>query len=144
LNITGGAERWLDEWATSTADMLAKSQQLAERMGQVKVSAESEDGSVEVIVDAGGVVTGLHLSESVRKRLADELAGEILLVMRRAQAKLASRMADIATDTVGAESATGKAVEAGFEKRYPTVTQEDRPDDDGEESFASDWRRRVR
>jgi hypothetical protein len=144
LNAADGAERWLDEWSTSTAEMLARSQQLADRMGQVSVSAASQDGSVEVTVDAGGVVTGLRLGETVRKRPADELAQEILLVMRRAQAKLAGRMADITADTVGSESATGRAVVAGFERRYPAPADEDRPDPDSDASSASDWRRRGR
>jgi hypothetical protein len=40
---------------------------------------------------------------------------------------LSARVAEIAGDTVGADSAAGRAVVASFEKRYPAEA-----DDDGE------------
>jgi hypothetical protein len=40
--------------------------------------------------------------------------------MRRAQARLAARVAEIAADTVGADSGTGRSAVASFAQRYPT------------------------
>jgi len=135
------AEQWLENWSASASDKLAKAQQMSERVSQATVSAQSPDGSVEVTVSGSGTVSDLRLGEAVRKRPAEEIAQEILRVMRRAQAMLAAKVADIAADTVGADSAAGRAVVASFETRFPTEAGDDA---DGDYGSATDWRSRGR
>ena len=135
-----GAERWLADWSASASAQVAKAQQMSDQVSRVSLSASSPDGSVEVTVGPSGAVTNLRLGEAIRKRPADEIAQEILRVMRRAQAKLASRVAEIAADTVGADSAAGRAVVSSFEQRYPGADE----DAGGEYGSASDWRGRAR
>jgi DNA-binding protein YbaB len=135
------AEEWIESWATSVTERAAKAQSMAEQVSQVSASATSSDGAVEVTVAGSGAMTGLRLGEQTRKWSADQTAAEILAVMRRAQAKLASKVAEIAADTVGADSEAGKAVVASFEKRFPEPPSDD-PDGDGHDS-PSDWRGRA-
>ena len=143
------AQRWLDDWESNASTKLALARQLAEQVAQVSLTAANQDGSVEVTVDSAGAMTGLRLSEATRKRPADELSQEILTVMRRAQAKLAARVGDIAATTVGADSESGRALVATFEQRYP-VEITDEPDRDiglgrdSEFGSATDWRGRGR
>jgi len=133
------AEEWIRDWSASVADRAAKAQAMSEQVGQLSVSASSSDGSVEVTVAGSGAMTNLRLGESTRKWTADQTAAEILAVMRRAQAKLANRVAEIAADTVGAESETGRAVVSSFERRFPEP-----PSEDGENRDDSgDWRGRA-
>jgi DNA-binding protein YbaB len=117
---------------------------MSEEVAQVSVSAASQDGSVEVTVAGSGTVSDIRLGEAVRKRPAEEIAQEILRVMRRAQAKLAARVAEIAADTVGADSAAGRAVVASFERRYPAEAGEDYSGTESDPGSATDWRSRAR
>ena len=79
-----GAERWLADWSASASAQVAKAQQMSDQVSRVSLSASSPDGSVEVTVGPSGAVTDLRLGEAIRKRPADEIAQEILRVMRRA------------------------------------------------------------
>ncbi len=116
-DIADDAERWVEDWSAAATARAAKAQALADQAAQVSVSAANPDGSVEVTVAASGAMTDLRLGEAIRKRPVDEVAADILATMRRAQAKLAGRMAEIAAQTVGADSEAGRAVVAGFERR---------------------------
>jgi len=136
-----GAERWLAGWSESASAQLTRAQLMSDQVSRVNVSATSADGSVEVTVNGSGTVIDLRLGDLVRKRPAEDIAQEILRVMRRAQAKLAGRVAEIAADTVGADSATGQAVVATFERRYPTQAADDM---NSEHGSATDWRGRGR
>jgi DNA-binding protein YbaB len=115
---------------------------MSDQVSRVNVTATNADGSVEVTVNGSGTVIDLRLGDLVRKRPAEDIAQEILRVMRRAQAKLAGRVAEIAADTVGADSATGQAVVATFERRYPTEPADDNVN--SEHGSATDWRGRGR
>jgi DNA-binding protein YbaB len=121
------AETWLEKWSAASTEQVAKAQQMTEQVSRVSVSASNRDGSIEVTVSGSGTVTGLRLTEAVHKQTAGQLAAEILRVMRKAQAGLSAKIAEIAADTVGADSVAGRAVLASFEKRYPAEA-----DDDGE------------
>jgi hypothetical protein len=143
------AQRWLDDWESSAPTKLAQARQLAEQVAQLSLTAANQDGSVEVTVDSAGVMTGLRLSEATRKRPADDVSQEILTVMRRAQAKLAARVSDIAAATVGADSESGRALISTFERRYPAVAADESDRDiglgrDSEFGSATNWRGRGR
>ena len=134
------AEAWIDNLSASLTEQAAKAQAMSQQVAGLQVSAESPDGSVVVTVSGSGAVTNLRLGEATRKRPADETAAEILSVMRRAQARLASQVADIAAATVGSDSTAGRAVVASFEQRFPAESW-----DDGEAGGStSDWRRHAR
>ena len=51
-------------------------------------------------MDGSGAVTDLRLSELVRKWPADAITAKILTAMRRAQAMLPARVADLAAQIV--------------------------------------------
>src|SRR5262245_56591240 len=90
------AETWLAKWSASSAEQLAKAQQMSEQVSRVSVTAASRDGSIEVTVSGSGTVTDLRLTDAVHKLTAGQIAAEILRVMRQAQASLSVRVADIA------------------------------------------------
>jgi DNA-binding protein YbaB len=133
------AHEWVQNWSTSLSEQAARAQALSSQVAALSVAASSSDGAIEVTVGGSGVVTGLRLGELARKRPADELAAAIMAVMRRAQSQLATAVAEIAAQTVGADSPVTRLVVAGFEHRFPA---------DGDEADSggsgSDWRRRGR
>ncbi|GAA1801748.1 hypothetical protein GCM10009835_20470 [Planosporangium flavigriseum] len=119
------ADAWVDSWAASVSARAQAAQELSERVSMLSVSAASRDGAVEVTVAGSGVMTDLKLDDRVRSWPADQIAAQVLAVMRRAQGSLAARVAEIADETVGADSETGRAVVDGFARRFPAP-----PDDE--------------
>jgi hypothetical protein len=143
LNVNAdAAQAWIDNWSTSLTEQAARAKEMSRQVAELSVSAGSSDGAIEVTVGGSGVVTDLRLGELVRKRPADEIAADILTVMRRAQATLGAAVAEIAGQTVGADSQIARAVVAGYEERYPGMTGEEGDPRSG--GSASDWRRRGR
>jgi len=124
LDDLDGAERWVDNWESSIADRAAKVKTFAEQGAGVTGIASDPDRVVEVTVDSSGVVTGLYLSERVRRVPAPELGDLILSVMRAAQANLAQRMAEVAAETMGEDSDLTRSIAASYERRFPTEPPE--------------------
>jgi DNA-binding protein YbaB len=122
---SGGADEWIDTWAASVSARAQAAQELSERVSMLSVSATGRDGAVEVTVAGSGAMTGLHLDNRVLRWPADEIAAEVMSVMRRAQGQLAARVAAIAEETVGADSETGRAVVDGFARRFPAPADDD-------------------
>jgi DNA-binding protein YbaB len=125
-----GADDWVDSWAASVSARAQAAQELSERVSMLSVSVSGRDGAIEVTVAGSGVMTDLRLDDRVLRWPADEIAARVMSVMRRAQASLASRVAEIADETVGADSETGRAVVDGFARRFPV------PPDDDEDGHA--------
>ncbi|NJC68809.1 YbaB/EbfC family nucleoid-associated protein [Planosporangium thailandense] len=127
------ADAWVDTWAASVSARAQAARELSERVSMLSVSASSRDGAVEVTVAGSGVMTDLRLDERVRNWPADRIAAQVMAVMRRAQGSLAGRVAEIAEETVGADSETGRAVVDGFARRFPLPPDDgdDRDDRDG-------------
>ncbi len=121
----GVADEWIDSWAAGVSERARAAQELSERVSMLSVTASGREDMVAVTVAGSGVVTDLRLDERVRQWPADEIARQILTVMRRAQGLLASRVADIAEETVGADSDTGRAVVSGFANRFPEQPADD-------------------
>jgi DNA-binding protein YbaB len=120
-----GADDWVDTWAASISARAQAAQELSERVSMLSVSASGRDGAVRVTVAGSGVMTDLRMDDRVLCWPADEIAAQVMSVMRRAQASLAARVAEIADETVGADSETGRAVVNGFVRRFP-----EQPDDE--------------
>jgi len=133
------AHEWVQTWSASLSEQAALAQAMSSRVAALSLAASSPDGAIEVTVGGSGVVTGLRLGELARKRPADELAAGIMAVMRQAQSKLATAVAEIAAQTMGADSPLTGVVVAGFEHRFPVEG-----DDAAYDGSGSDWRRRGR
>jgi DNA-binding protein YbaB len=119
------ADAWVDSWAASVSARAQAAQELSERVSMLSVSASGGDGAVEVTVAGSGVMTDLRLDDRVLRWPAEKIATQVMAVMRRAQGLLSTRVGEIADETVGADSETGRAVVEGFARRFPA-----RPDDD--------------
>lgn len=81
--------------------LIERSQQEGQRAGEVKSAlsgltgrAVSKDGGITVTVDSSGVPTALELSPAVGRLGPQQLAGEIMTCLRRAQAALAKTAED--------------------------------------------------
>ncbi|MGK5738067.1 YbaB/EbfC family nucleoid-associated protein [Micromonospora sp. URMC 103] len=118
-------ERFVASWAAGISERAAKAQALSDRVASMSATAEGAQGAVRVTVASSGVMTDLRLDDRVRHWRADEIAAEVLAVMRRAQGRLAGQVAEAAAETVGADSETARAVVGSYETRFPEVPEED-------------------
>ncbi|GGQ79547.1 YbaB/EbfC family nucleoid-associated protein [Couchioplanes azureus] len=119
LHDIDAAADWLDSWAAGVSAQAERAAALSRRVAGLTASAASADGSIGVTVAASGQVEKLELDDRVQRLPGAELARQIMAVMRSAQGKLASRVADEVQATVGADSETGRAVLHSFESRFP-------------------------
>ncbi|GII22246.1 YbaB/EbfC family nucleoid-associated protein [Planosporangium mesophilum] len=117
------ADAWVDSWAAGISAHARAAQELSERVSMLSVSASGRDGAVRVTVAGSGVMTDLTLDDRVLRWSADEIAAQVMSVMRRAQGSLAARVAEVADETVGADSETGRAVVDGFARRFPALQE---------------------
>ncbi|MEU8211592.1 YbaB/EbfC family nucleoid-associated protein [Micromonospora sp. NPDC049044] len=123
-----GAENWVRSWSASVSERAAQAQEMSRLVADLTASATSANGAVKVTVAASGVVTDLRLNDRVHGWAAERIAAEIMTTMRRAQARLADDVADVAARTVGEDSETGRAVVASYIERFPEPPE--RSDDD--------------
>jgi hypothetical protein len=113
------AEEWVRSWSSQVSGRAEAAAALADRVAGLTASATGAEGAIRVTVASSGNVSGLALADDVRQFAGQELAEEILLVMRRAQAELSGRVAEAVDETVGADTETGRAVLESFAQRFP-------------------------
>lgn len=119
MSDVDAADDWLESWAASIDTQAERAVQLSRRVAALAGAAQTPDGSIRVTVGSSGQVTELKLDDRVRRLRGEELAGQIMSVMRQAQASLSTLVAREVQATVGADSETGRAVIHSFESRFP-------------------------
>jgi DNA-binding protein YbaB len=117
-----------DGWARSWRDQASGGSEaataLAYRVAELTATATGADGAVRVTVASSGVVTGLELDDRVQRMGGAALAGEILRVIRRAQAGLTERVAEAVEEIIGSDTEAGRAVLDSYRRRFPAEPQE--------------------
>jgi hypothetical protein len=111
-----GLER-IDEWEHGFAERAAQAKAFTERASHLSATARDRDMLVEVTVGPNGQVTDLRLDEKIRRQPASTTARQILGAMRSAQETLVRQFSEVAAETVGVDSDTGRAVLAGLKSR---------------------------
>jgi DNA-binding protein YbaB len=120
-DIDGGrTEAMLDNWLADAEASAARYQQLGKDMAAVSVAESSPDGLITVTVDAGGLVTGLRISERATESApGPALAATVLATMRRAQARIAGQVAELMRTTIGSDPAMEETVLGGLGAKFP-------------------------
>jgi DNA-binding protein YbaB len=119
------AQRRIDQWAQGFAAKAERYQAAQERTEQIRLTATSSDGAVKVTVGADGGVTDLVFSNKVRSFPLPELSAQILSTMRRAQADIAARVAEVMTEQLGDEdSQTRSLMLNSLRSRFPDPEEE--------------------
>jgi DNA-binding protein YbaB len=111
------AERRVDDWQAGFEERAAQARELAARLGRLTTTARSDDGLIEVTVGSSGRLIGLELDEDVRRQPATRTAHEILSTLAAAQAAMTQAATEVAAETVGADTETGRAVISSFAAR---------------------------
>jgi len=128
FNNIDAAEEWLESWTASVNAQAERAAQLSSRVAALTGSAESNDGSIRVSVGSTGQIEKLELDDRVQRLRGEDLAKQILTVMRKAQAKLSAQVTEEVQATVGADTETGRAVIHSFDARFPQQSDDDEPE----------------
>ena len=118
-DVADDAQEWVRSWSASVSEQAAAAQSLSDQVGRLTATASDRERLVTVTVDGSGCIAALHLEQRAGRLEMDELASVIVRTMRKAQTDLTRQVVEIAERTVGADSATGRAVVSGFEGRFP-------------------------
>ncbi len=110
---------WARSWGDPASGRSEAATALADRVAELTASATGADGAIRATVASSGVVTGLELDDRVQRMGGAALAGEILRVIRRAQARLSERVAEAVEETIGSDTETGRAVLDSYRRRFP-------------------------
>jgi len=92
--------------------------------------AREGDGIVQVTVGSGGQITGLRLDEEIRRQPAATTARQILAAISLAEVAPVRDFAQVTADTVGLDSATGRAVMNSLNLRLGLSDRPDAPEPD--------------
>jgi DNA-binding protein YbaB len=119
------AQARIDQWAQGFAAKAQRYQAAQERTEQIRLTATSSDGAVKVTVGADGSVTDLVFSNKVRSFPLPELSAQILTTMRRAQADIATRVAEVMTESLGDEDLQTRSLMLNsLRSRFPDPEEE--------------------
>lgn len=116
LNIEDSRNR-LEAWKEEAERRAAETQAAGQRLQDLRVTASDDNNVAEVVIDSSGGLLDVLLSPRVLRQAPEHTQRAILEAYRRAKSKLAEAAAEIVSDTVGADSFTGKALLSGFADR---------------------------
>jgi hypothetical protein len=119
------AEHWVDDWQSGFEERAARARELSQRISGLTATATSEDGTIDVTVGSSGALTGLRLDEAVRRRPAADTAQRIIAVARAARTRLVEQAAVAVEETVGRDSAAGRAVVDSYARSLGLSTEGD-------------------
>jgi hypothetical protein len=121
----GAAQRRVDDWQSAIEERAAQARALSRRVAGLTASAVSGDGLIEATVNSSGALTGLWLDEAIRRRPAADTAEQIVAVTRAALSQLAERAAAAVEETVGRDSAAGRAVVQAYARHLDVPAEGD-------------------
>lgn len=114
------AQRKMDQWAQGFADKAERYRAAQERTEQIRLTAANSDGAVRVTVGADGAVRDLEFTHKAKSYPLEELSRQILATMRRAQADIAGRVAEVMAEQLGDEDQqTRSLVLDNLRSRFP-------------------------
>ncbi|QLQ38796.1 YbaB/EbfC family nucleoid-associated protein [Micromonospora robiginosa] len=109
LDPDGAVER-LAAWKGRIDQLAADTKAMSDRLQELRVTAADGNGVCEVTVDSGGALCDLRLGPRSQRLAPDVVARTVMDTIREAKRQLADRSQDIIADTVGTDSAAGRAI----------------------------------
>jgi DNA-binding protein YbaB len=104
------ARQRLDAWKGKIDKLATDTKAMSDQFQQLQVTKKDPNGLAEVTVDSTGSLIGLRLTREIERSSPDVVATTIMTTIRAAKADLAARTQEIIAETVGADSAAGRAI----------------------------------
>ncbi|HEX7309406.1 YbaB/EbfC family nucleoid-associated protein [Lentzea sp.] len=115
----GSASAGIDAWVAQAKAKAERYQAMSVQARQISVT--DTEGPVTVTVDSGGNVVDLRIKGH------DDVARDVLLTMRRAQAKLPEKLAEVMAETIGDDPRTVSTVVGNYRAKFPEPVSDDPP-----------------
>jgi DNA-binding protein YbaB len=129
VDSVADAMRMVDDWERDATEKAARFQRMAEQVEQVTITESVANGAVSVTVGSNGLPTNIAMTDGVRSMEPEQIAGNVMAAMRKAQARYPERLAEILAETVGTDDPAARHILAKAEESFPSVPDEE---EDGE------------
>lgn len=118
------SEQMVEGWTKQLQQTAARYQAMAERMQGQTVTERSKDGSVEVTVDAKGLLKNLVLADSAAGKKMADVSAEVMRLVQRAQARIPELLQQAAAETIGGDQ-TAETLVADAQRTFPAPPAEE-------------------
>ncbi len=115
----GSASAGVDAWVAQAKAKAERYQEM--RVQAQQVSVTGTEGPVTVTIDSSGNVVDLRIKDH------DDLAEAVLLAMRRTQAKLPEKLAEVMAETIGDDRQTIDTVVGNYRAKFPEPLPDETP-----------------
>ncbi|MEV6906770.1 YbaB/EbfC family nucleoid-associated protein [Amycolatopsis sp. NPDC051071] len=119
-----GVERMVADWERDAGEKAQRYQRMQERVEQISITESVASGAVSVTVGHNGLPTDVKMTQAVLRMSPDEIAGNVLNAMRKAQSRYPERLAEITAETVGDDQTTRHLVATAVDN-FPAPPEED-------------------
>jgi DNA-binding protein YbaB len=122
-----GAMDYLQAWKSRIDRMAADTQAMSDRLAELRVTAEDDNGLAEVTIDSTGTLVDVRFSERIQRVSPEVVSRAVLGALRAARLRAADRSRQIITETVGSESVAARTIAERVERqlRGPDAGAED-------------------
>ena len=105
-----GARERLAAWKGRIDKLAADTKSMSDQLQGLRITAHDPAGMAEVTIDSTGTMVNLKLTDRIGKAAPETVAATIMSTLGTARRQLAERSKEILADTVGTESAAGRAI----------------------------------
>lgn len=118
-------ERMVDDWERGAAERSERFQAMRREVEQITITESVANGAVSVTVGNNGIPTDVRMTDAVSSMSPDEIAGNVLKAMQRAQSKYPQVIQEIVAETVGAADTAGQHIVRTAVENFPEPPDED-------------------
>jgi DNA-binding protein YbaB len=137
-----GARERVAAWKGRIDKLAADTQAMSDRLQQVRVTKSDPAGLAEVTVDSTGALVGLRLTERIQRTAPDTVAQAVMSLLQQARGQVASQSQEVIAETMGPDSAAGRAIAEQVGRHLRGTPTPPADDDDGDFDMQSHLRRR--
>ncbi|HET9144407.1 YbaB/EbfC family nucleoid-associated protein [Actinophytocola sp.] len=130
MDSVADAMRMVDDWERDATEKAARFQRMAEQVEQVTITESVANGAVSVTVGPNGLPTNITMTDGVRAMEPEQIAGNVMAALRKAQARYPERLAEILAETVGTDDPAARHILAKAEESFPSVEDDGQDDAD--------------
>ncbi|CAM3657575.1 YbaB/EbfC family nucleoid-associated protein [Kibdelosporangium persicum] len=131
-----GARERLAAWKNRIDKLAADTQAMSTQLQGLRITAKDSGGLAEVTIDSTGALVDLKLTDRIQRTSPETVAQTIMATLGDARSQLADRSQEIIADTVGTESAAGRAIADSVGRQLRgTPVEPQAPADDPDEDY---------
>lgn len=139
-----GARERLAAWKGRIDKLATDTKSMSEQLQGLRIVAKDPAGMAEVTIDSTGSMVNLKLTDRITPAGPEAVSAAIMATLADARKQLAERSKEIVADTIGTETAAGRAIVESVGRQLdadePKPVRRAAPDDDdqGDQVFTEE------